>query len=97
MIVTQEGLNELEEFNAVAKGMKTGIFDWKTADKLVTGYPDNKHKGFSNGREAVKYLLYELSLRAKVEVLNADELETLNSCKKLVGDWEKEADRWSLI
>jgi viroplasmin and RNaseH domain-containing protein len=98
MIIDKEYLSQLSHFYAIAKGWKTGIFgDWETAEKFVSGFSSPIHKGHKKSRDAVNFLLEELLIRVEKEQLKPEELETLDSCKKLVDRWKRETEAESLI
>jgi viroplasmin and RNaseH domain-containing protein len=98
MIIDMEYLRQLANFYAIANGWKTGIFgDWETAEKFISGFSNPEHKRCKTAKEAVNFVFEGLLLRAKVESLKPDELETLDSCKRLVDRWKREAEAESLI
>ena len=98
MKLTKEYLNQLRYFHAIAKGRETGIFDnWETVKKLTNGFSDALQERFGKPWEAVEYLIRHLTLRGKTEKLNLDELETLDSCRKLVDDRWRQEEKESLI
>lgn len=98
MKLTDDYLDQLTAFYAVAKGRLTGVFnDWNLAEKQVKGFSGPIHERFPDKGKAVRFLFDELAHRAKTETLNADELETLASCEKLITDWPRDIVPPSLI
>ena len=92
MIIEKEYLDQLEYFVAIADGPATGVYGtWEMVYELRAGYPNSLNRAFVAGKKAIYYLLFELSFRAKTKKLNLDELETLESCEKLIGIWQKES------
>ena len=87
MIITEALIQALTAYYAIALGRTTGLVgDFKTVRKHTDGVP-NRHKLFSSGHAAVRWLVAELSKTAEARVLNPDEQETLDSCKKLMSEW----------
>ncbi len=93
-----EYLRQLANFYAIANGWKTGIFgDWETAEKFISGFSSPEHKRCKTAMEAVNFVFEGLLLRAKAKPLKPEELETLDSCKKLVDCWKREAEARTMI
>lgn len=90
MNITQALIDSLTAYYAIALGRTTGIVgSFETVRKHTDGVP-NKHKLFPCGNAAVRWLAAELSKTAETRTLNADEQETLDSCKKLISEWPPE-------
>ena len=90
MIITEALIQALTACYAIARGRTTGLIgDFETVRKHTDGVP-NKHKLFSSGHAAVRWLLAELSKTAEARALNPDEQETFDSCKKLMSEWPPE-------
>ena len=89
MKITVDYLNQIQnsrnEFYVVTKGYRIGIYgEWELANEQVSGFSKAEH-GIVKGRyNAVKHLLDELVYRAKNGAMNSDELETLDSCLKVI-------------
>jgi hypothetical protein len=97
MIITQALIDSLHAYYAIALGRTTGLVgSFETVRKHTDGVP-NKHKLFSSGTPAVRWLAEKLSEIAETRMLNPDERETLDSCIKLISDWPPEMDWPSLI
>ena len=92
MIISKEYLDQLEYFVAIADGWATGIYsNWGIVNELRVAHPSSLNRVFFAGKKAVYYLLFELSFRAKTKKLNVDELETLESCERLVKAWQSDS------
>jgi viroplasmin and RNaseH domain-containing protein len=98
MILTDDYLDQLTSFYVVARGRRIGVFNhWNLAERQVSGFSGPIHERFFGKRKAVEFLFNKLTERPKTEALNADELETLASCEKLITDWPPEQHFPSLI
>ncbi len=98
MILTEKILGQLRHFYAVAVGWQSGIWgEWETARKYIDHFPKPVRKKCNNRRDAVEFIIRELTERAKNEALTPDQLETLASCKELFDDWERQIKRESII
>jgi len=97
MNITQTLIDSLPAYYAIALGRTTGIVgSFETVLKHTDGVP-NRHKLFSSGPSAVRWLAEKLSEYAEVRTLNADEQETLDSCKKLISEWPPEIKWPSMV
>ena len=97
MNITQALVDSLNAYYAIALGRTTGIVgSFETVRKHTDGVP-NRHKLFSSGPAAVRWLAAELSKAAEARTLNSDEQETLDSCKKLISEWPPEIVWPSLV
>jgi viroplasmin and RNaseH domain-containing protein len=98
MILIEENLGQLRRFYAVAVGWQSGIWgEWETARKYIDHFPKPVRKKCNNKRDAVEFIIEELTNRSKNTELNPDQKETLASCKTLVDDWERQVKRESLV
>jgi viroplasmin and RNaseH domain-containing protein len=98
MNITHQHLDQLYYYYAIAKGKNTGIYgDWATAEKQVDGFSGPIYKGFSCKWEAVNFLIAKLEWCQETDELTPAEIESLESCKKLIEELPKKIVWPSLI
>lgn len=91
-------LDQFTSFYVVAKGRQTGVFnEWDIAERQVKGFAGAVYQCFPAKQKAIRFLADQLEKHAENGPLNADELETLESCKQLLADWPQDIVFPSLI